>query len=122
MSAYSEELRKHFLEPRNSGVIEDADGVGEARNSACGDVLYLYLSVGADGLLERTTFQAKACSAVIAVASMTTEVLSGMSVEQARALDIAQLVEQAGGLPRHKAHAPRVVARALELALDGVGP
>lgn len=121
VSGYPEAIRKHFLEPRNAGEIPDASGVGEARNAACGDVLKLFLAVDREGRVERATFQARACSAVIAVASMTTEALVGSDVAAARALDVDALTREAGGLPTHKAHAPRVVRRALDAALDAAG-
>ena len=119
--SYSDVIRKHFLDPRNVGELADADGVGEAGNAACGDELRVFIRVNTAGALDGISFQAKACSAVIAVASMTTEALEGATTAQARALDVDALVEQAGGVPRHKAHAPRVVRRALDAALSAAG-
>lgn len=116
MGRYPEIIADHFKQPRNNGSLEVASGRGRSENAACGDVLQIDLLIHA-GVLSTYRFQAKACSAVIACASMLGEAIQGKPVAWAREFDVEHLMDAAGGLPRSKAHAPRVVARALEAAL-----
>lgn len=97
--------------------MEDPDGRGRAENPACGDVLELTLRV-AGGRVAEVRFRARACSAVVATASLVTEAALGLPLAEALALDPAQLVARAGGLPPGRTHAPGVVGRALALALE----
>ena len=116
----SEILRAHLREPRGAGAFlaseAGAVATGRAENPPCGDELLLHLRLGPDGRLE-ARFQAKACSAVLAVASLVCEGLAGRTQEAARDLDLAQLVADAGGLPPTRQHALGVATRALERAL-----
>lgn len=116
----SEILRGHLLEPRGAGAFSGGEAgpvaTGRAENPPCGDELLLHLRLGPDGRLE-ARFQAKACSAVLAVASLVCEALAGQTPDAARALDLGQLVGAAGGLPPTRRHAQAVAARALEQAL-----
>ncbi len=116
MGLYPEIIADHFKRPRNNGSLKTASGRGRGENAGCGDVLQIDVLVHA-GVLSAYRFQAKACSAVIACASMVGEAIQGKPIDSARELDIAQLIEAAGGLPRSKAHAPKVVERALQAAL-----
>ena len=120
VSVYPEKIRQHYTAPRNVGAMEVPHGRGRAENRGCGDVLQLDVEID-DGTLVGIVFQARACSAVVALASLTTEAAKGKPVEEVRALDIEALALDAGGLPRSKAHAPRVVRRALDDALDDAG-
>ncbi len=113
----SELFREHLRHPRHGGVPAGALVQGRASNPACGDELVLHLARDGSGGLQ-PGFQASACSAVLAFASMVCERLAGATLEEARALDLADLAARAGGLPPQRAHAIRVVARALEQALD----
>lgn len=114
----SEILRGHLLEPRGAGAFSASEAVatGRAENPPCGDALLVHLRLGPDGRLE-ARFQAKACSAVLAVASLVCEALAGQTPDAARALDVGLLVGAAGGLPPTRRHAQAVAARALEQAL-----
>ena len=117
VSAYPEKIRQHFADPRNTGALEEPSGRGRAENAGCGDVLQIDVRIE-DERVVGIVFQARACSAVIATASLTTEAAKGELVADVRKLDVDGIVEDAGGVPRSKAHAPRVVARALGAALD----
>ncbi|MBI1381438.1 MAG: hypothetical protein GC161_10165 [Planctomycetaceae bacterium] len=116
----SEILRGHLLEPRGAGAFVASEpgavATGRAENPPCGDELLLHLRLRPDGLLE-ARFQAKACSGVLAVASLVCGALAGRSQAEAGALDLARLVADAGGLPPTRQHALGVVTRALERAL-----
>lgn len=118
MPRYAPGILEHFHHPRCAGRLEPPARCGRGRNAACGDDLRLWVRVAA-GRVERAAFQARACTGVIAVASMTAEALQGLSLEEARRLDPARLAEAAGGLPRSKAHAAEVVRRARDEALGG---
>jgi nitrogen fixation NifU-like protein len=91
---------------------------GRAENAACGDVLELSFSL-AGRRIDRAMFQARGCSAVIASASLATEALVGRSLREALELDFAGLIEAAGGLAPRRAHAARVVQRAVREAVSG---
>jgi len=106
----------HFRAPENSGSLDSPTGTGESRNEACGDLLQIDAEV-VDGVVSRIVFQARACSAVIGVASLITSRAEGRSVAEILALDIATSVEEAGGVPPSKRHAIKMVERALRQAL-----
>ena len=113
-------LRDHFDAPRNVGRLDARGagvGCGIARNAACGDELHLWVCVEAERVVA-ARFQAQACSAVIACSSLVACRLEGLSMESARTLDVSALARAAGGVPPGKSHAPGIVARALQEALD----
>ncbi len=109
-------MREHLRTPRNIGTVDDASGRGSAENAACGDRLEISARVE-DGRVAEILFRATACSAVIATASLATETVQDLPVEEARALDVLELVREAGGLPPGKGHAASLVERALRSAL-----
>jgi NifU-like protein involved in Fe-S cluster formation len=106
-------LRQHLREPRLVGHAEPEHGRGIGRNAACGDELVLTVTVGEQGALS-LRFTASACAAVVASASYAVEQLDGASVDELRRFDLAQRIDELGGLPRHRRHAVAVVQRALE--------
>ena len=80
---YSKTVMDHFKNPRNVGVIEDADGVGEVGNPLCGDMMSIYIKIG-DEHIKDIKFQTFGCGAAIAVSSMLTEIAKGKSIEEAK--------------------------------------
>lgn len=106
-------LRQHLREPRLVGRAEPEHARGVGQNSACGDELVLTATVGEQGALA-LRFSASACAAVVASASYAVEQLDGSTVEELCRFDLAQRIEELGGLPRHRRHAVGVVQRALE--------
>jgi NifU-like protein involved in Fe-S cluster formation len=121
MSPQQSRIRDHFLAPRNAERVAAPTGCGRAENQVCGDRLELSVRVSG-GCVEAAGFEAEGCAAVRATASLTTEAVTGLGTAEALALDVAGLVREAGGLPPTKAHAPRVVQRALREALADPGP
>jgi NifU-like protein involved in Fe-S cluster formation len=119
MARLSDVLREHFDAPRNAAPLEQVDARGEGTNPACGDVLHIELAADGDRIAG-IAFRARACSAVIACASLITEAAAGRTLAEAAALDVEALVREAGGVPREKRHAPRVVERALRGALGSL--
>ena len=85
MALYSEKVMDHFRNPRNVGVIEDANGVGEAGNAKCGDIMKMYLKIE-DGVIEDVKFETFGCGSAIASSSMATELIKGKPVSEAMAL------------------------------------
>ena len=117
MSGYSDTVLDHYRNPRNTGIIDDADAVGFAENSACGDVLHLYLSI-TDGRAERATFKSFGCAAAIAAGSVLTEMVTGASLEEISRISKQDIVEALGGLPPMKVHCSVLAEDAIRAALD----
>ena len=103
MALYSEKVMDHFRNPRNVGVIEDADGVGEAGNAKCGDIMRFYLKVD-DGVITDIKFETFGCGSAIASASMASEMIKGRSIDDALTLTNRAVAEALDGLPPHKLH------------------
>ncbi len=116
MAGYSDTVLDHFRNPRNTGIIESADAVGIAENSACGDVLHLYLSI-ADGRAERASFKTFGCAAAIAAGSILTEMVTGATLEEISRISKQDVVEALGGLPPMKVHCSVLAEDAIRAAL-----
>lgn len=116
MALYSEKVMDHFRNPRNVGVIEDADGVGEVGNAKCGDIMKIYLKIK-DDVIEDAKFETFGCGSAIASSSMATEMIKGKPVSQAMALTNKAVVEALDGLPAHKVHCSVLAEEAIKAAL-----
>ena len=116
MALYSEKVFDHFRNPRNVGVIEDADGVGEVGNAKCGDIMKIYLKIS-DGIITDAKFETFGCGSAIASSSMATEMIKGHPVTDALALTNKAVVEALDGLPAHKIHCSVLAEEAIKLAL-----
>ena len=114
---YSEKVMDHFMNPRNVGEIEGADGVGEVGNPACGDMMRLYLKVE-DGRVVDAKFRTFGCGAAIASSSMLTEMIKGKTVEEAREITNHAVSEALDGLPAVKIHCSVMAEQAVKSALD----
>lgn len=119
MPRYSKAFLDHFNNPRNVGVMEDAEGVGTEKNEVCGDTMTLYLRTEG-GRIAEARFQTLGCSASIAASSVTTEMVVGKSVAEARALTRHHIAEALNGIPPAKLHSAALAIDALKSALDGV--
>jgi nitrogen fixation NifU-like protein len=114
---YSEIVMDHFTNPRNAGVIEEADGVGEVGNPVCGDMMTFYIKVK-DEVLEDVKFQTFGCVAAIAVSSIVSEMAKGKDLEEAKKITKKAVAEALGGLPQNKMHCSNLGAEALGLAIE----
>ncbi len=117
MALYSEKVMDHFRNPRNVGVIEDANGVGEAGNAKCGDIMKMYLKIE-DGVIEDVKFETFGCGSAIASSSMATELIKGKPVEEAMTLTNKAVAEALDGLPAYKMHCSVLAEEAIKAALD----
>ena len=116
MALYSEIVMDHFRHPRNVGVIEDADGVGEVGNPVCGDIMKIYLKIK-DDIIEDVKFETFGCGSAIASSSMATELIKGKPVSDALALTNKAVTEALDGLPPHKLHCSVLAEEAIKKAM-----
>ena len=114
--AYSEKVMDHFMNPRNVGVMPDADGVGEVGNAKCGDIMKIFIKVK-DNIITDISFQTFGCGAAIATSSMATELAKGKSVEEALELTNLAVAEALDGLPPVKVHCSLLAEEAIHAAL-----
>lgn len=117
MALYSDKVMDHFLNPRNVGVIEDADGVGEVGNAKCGDIMKMYLKID-DNTITDVKFETFGCASAIASSSMATELIKGQSVDKAMELTNKAVAEALDGLPDYKMHCSVLAEEAIQSALD----
>ncbi len=113
---YSEKVMDHFYNPRNVGVIEDADGHGTVGNPTCGDMMELFIKVKDDKIAD-VKFRTFGCGAAIATSSMVTELVTGKTVEEALKITNKAVAEALGGLPPVKMHCSVLAEEALEAAI-----
>ncbi|MBE6631628.1 MAG: Fe-S cluster assembly scaffold protein NifU [Ruminococcaceae bacterium] len=116
MALYSEKVMDHFRNPRNVGVIENADGVGEVGNAKCGDIMKIYLKIDND-IISDVKFETFGCGSAIASSSMATELIKGKPLSEAMALTNKAVAEALDGLPAHKLHCSVLAEEAIKNAL-----
>ena len=116
MALYSEKVMDHFRNPRNVGVIEDADGVGEVGNAKCGDIMKMYLKIDDDTITD-VKFETFGCGSAIASSSMATELIKGKPVAEAMQLTNKAVAEALDGLPAYKMHCSVLAEEAIKKAI-----
>ena len=117
MALYSDTVMDHFRNPRNVGVLEDADGIGEVGNAKCGDIMKIYLKIKND-MIEDVKFETFGCGSAIASSSMATEMIKGKPVSEAMQLTNKAVAEALDGLPAHKLHCSVLAEEAIKAALQ----
>ena len=116
MALYSEKVMDHLMHPRNVGVIENADGIGEVGNAKCGDIMKIYLKIENDIIVD-VKFETFGCGSAIASSSMATEMIKGKHINEAMQLTNKAVAEALDGLPAHKVHCSVLAEEAIKNAL-----
>jgi len=114
---YSETLIDHFQNPRNVGILEDADGYAKVDSPVCGDLMEIYIKVKDDKIAD-VRYRTFGCAAAIASSSMATEMVKGQPLSFAEALTDEVVAERLGGLPDTKLHCSVLAASALHAAIQ----
>ena len=117
MALYSEKVMDHFRNPRNVGVIDDADGVGEVGNPVCGDIMKIYLKINEEQVINDVKFETFGCGSAIASSSMATELIKGKPLSEALQLTNKAVTEALDGLPPHKLHCSVLAEEAIKSAV-----
>ncbi|MBP1587585.1 MAG: Fe-S cluster assembly scaffold protein NifU [Clostridia bacterium] len=117
MALYSEKVMDHFRNPRNVGIIEDADGIGEVGNAKCGDIMKMYLKIEND-IVTDVKFETFGCGSAIASSSMATELIKGKPIDEVMQLTNKAVAEALDGLPDYKMHCSVLAEEAIQAALN----
>lgn len=114
---YTDKVIDYFMNPRNVGNIEGADGIGEVGNTRCGDVMKIYLDVDENEVIRDIKFETFGCAAAIATSSMATEMVKGKTIDEALKITNRDVAEALGGLPPEKLHCSLLAQEALQAAV-----
>ena len=114
---YTEQVMDHFMNPRNMGEMDDASGVGTVGNAKCGDIMRIYIKVENDVITD-VKFKTFGCGAAIATSSKATEIVKGMTLEEAEKVTNKMVMEALGGLPPIKVHCSVLAEEALHAAIQ----
>ena len=117
MALYSEKVMDHFRNPRNVGVLEDANAIGEVGNAKCGDIMKMYLKIE-DDIVKDVKFETFGCGSAIASSSMATELIKGKPLEEVKKLTNQAVTEALDGVPAHKLHCSVLAEEAIQKALE----
>lgn len=114
---YSDKVMDHFINPRNVGELENANGVGTVGNAKCGDIMRIYLDIDENQIIRDVKFKTFGCGAAIATSSMATELVKGKSIEEALEITNKTVMEALDGLPEVKVHCSLLAEEAIHAAL-----
>lgn len=114
---YNEKVIDHFMNPRNVGEIENADGVGQVGNPKCGDIMKMYLKIE-DNIIKDAKFKTFGCGAAIATSSKATELIIGKTIDEALKITNKTVADSLGGLPPIKMHCSNLAEEAIKAAIN----
>lgn len=114
---YSEKVMDLFMHPINAGKMENPDGVGEVGNPRCGDIMKIYLRIK-DDRIEDVSFETFGCASAIASSSMVTEMVKGLTIDEALAISNKDVVKALGGLPPQKIHCSLLAEEGIQAAIE----
>ena len=117
MALYNDKVMEHFMNPHNVGQIEDADGIGTYGSPVCGDMMQMSIKVDENDKITDAKFKTFGCGSAIASSSMATDMIIGMSVEEALELSNKKIIEELGGLPAVKIHCSVLAEHAIKAAI-----
>ncbi|MBU5225660.1 Fe-S cluster assembly scaffold protein NifU [Clostridium senegalense] len=114
---YSDKVLEHFYSPRNVGTMPDADGIGEAGDANCGDIMKIYIKVE-NNIIEKVKFMTFGCGSAIASSSIATELIKGKTLEDAWSLTNKSVIEALDGLPSEKIHCSVLAEQTIHKAIN----
>ncbi len=114
---YNEKVMQAFQNPKNVGEIENASGVGTVGNASCGDIMQISLKIENDIIVD-AKFKTFGCAAAIATSSTATDMIIGMTIEEALKVTNKKVVECLGGLPSQKIHCSVLAEEAIKKAIE----
>jgi len=114
---YTEKVMEHFNHPRNMGEIENASGVGTVGNAKCGDIMRMYMNIDDNQVIQEVKFKTFGCGAAVATSSMATELVKGLTVQEALLVTNRAVMEALDGLPNNKVHCSLLAEEAIHAAL-----
>ena len=118
MGMYTKEVMDLFMDPENMGEIEDASAIGKVGNPVCGDIMWVYLKINDQHIIEDVKVKTFGCVAAIATSSKTTQIIKGMHIKDAYKVTKKQVAEELGGLPKTKMHCSNLAVDAVQRAID----
>ena len=117
MAMYNDLVMEHFFHPHNVGEIEDADGSGEYGSPVCGDMMLVTINVDDNDVITDAKFKTYGCGSAIASSSMATDMIKGMTIDEALEVSNKKIVEELGGLPAIKIHCSVLAEHAIKNAI-----
>ena len=118
MWEYTDKVKEHFFNPHNVGEIEDPDGTGEVGSLACGDALKLTFKLDKNGKISDAKFKTFGCASAIATSSVLTDMIKGLTIDEAARITNKNIADYLGGLPEQKMHCSVMGREALEAAIE----
>ena len=115
---YNDKVLDLFKNPKNVGAMPDANAIGKVGNTACGDIMQIFLKINKKGIIEDASFQTFGCAAAIVSSSVACDLIKGITIEEALKIENQEIIDILGGLPQHKIHCSVLAKEAIEDAIN----